>query len=364
LVTLSAGLEGCGPSAHPEAAVASVAAPKTQPLFRRGDRVAWVGSSSTKFNIWPRTVEFLFRTRHPELELSFRNFGVAGASFATGVQKLDGWLDEFHPDVVFFNYGVNDASAGRSGSPDFRINMERCVAKVHGRKGRVVLITPQAADARKAGPRAAARRALYAETMLAYGREKGWTVIDTHHPLDALQRAAQERDSSYTILADSIHLTRPASVAWGFFVFDRLDLPFVSSAATLTVDGHVAATDRCTIRDVKAGGNTIAFTRIDNVLPILPPGPLPPRLGVPLESQSRYLLAIVGLTHGEYEIRCEDQPIGSASAEALAAGVNLNSLLLDSDRPAPWARLAQELWEGRSFDRIGHTEWRFVVRRQ
>ena len=55
----------------------------------------------------------------------------------------------------------------------------------------MILVTPQAADVRKSGAEAAARRTLYAETMLSHGRERGWAVIDIHHPLDAMQRANQ-----------------------------------------------------------------------------------------------------------------------------------------------------------------------------
>lgn len=81
----------------------------------------------------------------------------------------------------------------------------------------------------------------------------------------------------------------------------------------MTADGRVTATERCEIRDVVAGDGGLSFTRVDEVLPILPPGPLPPRLSVPLESHSRYLLQVTGLAAGEYEIRCEDQPRGSST---------------------------------------------------
>src|SRR5947209_19555461 len=80
--------------------------------FQDGDRVAWVGSSSTNIGVWPRTVEFLLRTRHPQLKLTFKKFSTGGGTFATGVANLDTWLGHFKPTEVFFNYGSNDASAG------------------------------------------------------------------------------------------------------------------------------------------------------------------------------------------------------------------------------------------------------------
>jgi hypothetical protein len=349
------------PARAPEAYAAP---PDWGPLIRKGDRVAWIGSSSTKIGVWPRTVEFLLRTRHPELSLKFRSFTTGGGTFKTGLEHLDAWLDEYRPTVVVFNYGGNDSGAGPMGLPAFLDTMERCVSKARGRGARVALLTPQAADPRRSGPEAAAKRTLYAETMLTYGRRRGWTVVDVHHPLGLLQEANEKADPSYTILKDSIHLTDPAYVAWGFYFYDRLDLPFARSGAVLTAGGRVVVHENCAIRDVSAGEDSLSFTRIDEVLPILPPGPLPPRLSVPLEAHSRYLLKVVGLSPGEYEIRCDERPIGVASAGVLGVGVNLNTLLLDGDREAPWASLANDLWEGRGLEQVGRRRWRFEVRKK
>ena len=130
--------------------------------------------------------------------------------------------------------------------------MEKCVAKAEAAGARVVLVTPQAADVRKSGEEAAARRRLYAETMLAFGKEKGWPVVDTHHPLEALQREGEKADKDYSILKDKIHLTDPGYVAWGFFLYERLTPPECESNAVLTADGKVTKATRCTVEDVKA----------------------------------------------------------------------------------------------------------------
>jgi lysophospholipase L1-like esterase len=353
-----------GTCPHPPSAAAPPDSPADGALIREGDRIAWVGSSSTKIGVWTRTVEFLLRTRHPNSKLEFQRFTTGGGTFATGLEHLGEWLDGFRPTVVVFNYGGNDAGAGRDGLGRFKDNMERCVAQARERGARVILVTPQAADTRKSGAEAAARRTLYAETMLAFGRERGWTVIDIHHPLEAMQRANQRDDPAYTILKDKIHLTDAAYVGWGYLFYDRLDLPFARSDAVLTADGRVTATDRCEIQDNESGEGGVSFTRIDEVLPILPPGPLPPRLSAPLEAHSRYLLTVTGLEAGDYEIRCEGQPIGTVDAASLAVGVNLSSLLLDGPRDTPWETLARAIWEGKRPDEIGRTRWRFEVRKR
>jgi len=76
------------------------------------------------------------------------------------------------------------------------------------------------------------------------------------------------------------------------------------------------------------------------------------------------MLQVSGLDEGEYEVLCEKQRIGHASAVALEAGLNLNSLLLDQNVTPPWQELAEHLWKGEFLQRIGNTPWRFDIRKQ
>ncbi len=339
-----------------------------EPLFRPNDRVAIVGSSSTAIGVWPKTIQFLFRTRHPEMKLTFKSYTTGGGTFATGLGKFDpwfgpAWLEDFKPTVVLFNYGGNDANSGEKGLPKFRANAAASVAHVHKIGGRAILMTHQASDVRKSGEAPAARRKLYAEALLAFAKEKGWPSVDVFHPLDALQTAGQADNPAYTILKDTIHLNDAGYVAWGVFLYAGLGVKPAVSRAELTAKGAVTKTIGCQIDNVKATDTGLTFTRRDAVLPILPPIVLPPRKHVPLEKLSPYLLQITDLPAGRYEVRCEGLPLGTATAKELAVGVNLNSLLLDSGKPAPWETLAKDWWQGKNLEQIGATAWKFEVRR-
>jgi lysophospholipase L1-like esterase len=189
-----------------------------EPLLRPSDRVAFVGSSSTAIGVWPKTLQFLMRTRHPDMKLAFQSYTTGGGTFGTALTRLDPWLhrpwlDDFKPTVVLFNYGGNDASAGAKGLPTFQANMTACVAEATKRGARSILMTPQAADVRKSGADPAARRTLYAEALLNFAKERGWPSVDVFHPIADLQKNAQADDDSFTILKDTIHLTDAAYVA-------------------------------------------------------------------------------------------------------------------------------------------------------
>jgi len=356
--------------------------------FKVGDRVAWIGSSSTRIGIWPKTMEFLLRTRHPELKLQFWRHTTGGGTFATGLENLTKWLDESKPTLVLYNYGGNDSSGGEKGLPKFKENMDKCIAQAKAAGARVFLMTHQSNDVRRAGKEPWTKRKMYAEVMLEYAREKGYAMVDTHHPLESLQLKGQEDNPDYTINVDTIHLTESAYIGWAYYLYERLTPPAAESSAEISASGQVLSATRCKILDAKSENGVLTFTRSDEILPLLPPNPnpkpaapkkgeenkpvppipefnkqLPPRKLVPLENFSRYMLKVSGLADGTYTISVEGKPVGAADAKSLAAGVNLNSLLLDSKNPAPWEELQKDLYDGKSLEQIGRTAWKFEVKK-
>ena len=124
------------------------------------------------------------------------------------------------------------------------------------------------------------------------GRRAGrCTTCSTRSPA-ALQAAGRADDDSYTILKDTIHLTDPAYVAWGYFLYERFDPPPCDCHAALTAAGKVTEATRCRLTDVSAADGVLRFTRRDEVLPLLPPVELPPRKRVPMERLSPYRLTV------------------------------------------------------------------------
>lgn len=372
------------------------AAPSAQALaefpLKANDHVLWYGSSSTKIGVWPRTMEFLLRTRHPELKLTFEREGVGGGTFTLALKEMDEILDGLKPTVVLFNFGGNDATKGDKGVDAFKLAMKTAIDKVKKRNARPMLMTPQPGDERLAGKRNDNLEP-YSEAMLAFAKEQNVPCIDTHHPLELMFEAAVNDEPNYTINKDKIHLTDSGYVAWAYFLYEALRAPVAESSVELARDGSVVKVQRCKVSNVEAARGTIRFTREDEILPLLPPNPvpatsqaapartllpppsaaleyaqkhgsdLPPRKHCPLEKESRYLLKIAGLDAASYDISVDGKPLGSATAAQLAAGVNLNSLLLDSGNSAPWADLVLEIWRGKSLDKIGKTQFNFEIRK-
>ena len=243
--------------------------------FKPNDRVAWIGSSSTRIGTWCRTLEFLLRTRHPELHLTFNRGTTGGGTFLTGVKNLPVWLNDFKPTYVLYNYGGNDAGAGAKGVASFKLNMQKCAELALEANARVGFTTHQSGDVRVTAPQPFEARRLYAEEMLKFALEKEWPIYDTHHPLETFQQNEQLEISDFTINKDRIHLTDSAYVAWGFYLYERMNPPDAESVAELTADGAVSAQRGCKISELTHAPGALEFVREDSVLPLLPPNPIP-----------------------------------------------------------------------------------------
>lgn len=366
-----------------------------QPLefpFKPGDRVGWIGSSSTYIGAWSSTLEFLLRSRHPQLNLTFSRHSTGGGTFQTSQPRLPDWLERSRPTLVFFNYGANDSAFGKAKLDEFFAAMRRSVELAQQSGARVVLLTHQSGDARVTGSRAYFRRKHYADEMLKFSKANKWTIVDVHHPLEDLQLKSQTLDEAFTINFDTIHLTDSGYAAWAFFLYDRLHPPDAESALEIDArSGSIAAAKNCKAR-VLTSGAALTFERIDDVLPILPPNPLPqssanrstisagralaqsldyiqqkgqnlpPRAFVPIETRSRYMLKLTGLAAGTHTLECNGKACGSATAAQLEAGVNLNSLLLDAGLEAPWEHLAQKIWDGKTIAELEDRKLLFTIK--
>jgi hypothetical protein len=119
-----------------------------------------------------------------------------------------------------------------------------------------------------------------------------------------------------------------------------LGAPTDVSSATLDAGaGTTVEATGCAISKVTRTTNGIAFTRLDQGLPL--------NLGIFSSLQyrwvpvpdgiNRYLLAVTNLPAGDYEIRAEGRLLGKVSSEKLARGLNVASMTADGWVPGgPW----------------------------
>jgi hypothetical protein len=127
----------------------------------------------------------------------------------------------------------------------------------------------------------------------------------------------------------------------------------VSSAEIDAAQAKVVRAAGCRVTDVRSKGREVEFTRLEDGLPLnygifhalnYRYVPVPDEL-------NRYLLTVVGLPAGRYEVTADGRSAGTFTAAQLAAGANIASTTADPWQPGgPWnaqANLLRHLTDAR-----------------
>ena len=253
--------------------------------------------------------------------------------------------------MVTVALGVNDIGWGMKADLEhkqlyldgIRTIVERCQA----RKVRVFICSP----AITAEPPERAENGFLQKMTdegIELAKSLGAGTIDLQRGMRAVQRRileanAKESDpKKQTRLhaEDGVHLNELGHLAMAYAMLKGLGAPAdVSSGIVDAATGTVVAAEGCSISKVVRGPDGIAFTRLDQGLPL--------NLGilsglnhrwVPIpEGLNQYRLAITNLPPGDYEIRADGRRLGKVSAERLSRGLNISSMTADGWEPGgPW----------------------------
>lgn len=333
--------------------------------LRDGDTVAFLGDSITAARGYSKIVEHYTLMRYPERRVRFFNAGLGGDTAEGCLKRIQSDVFDQGATVVTVAFGVNDIGWGMKADAEhkqryldgIRTIIEQCKA----RGVRPIIcspaITAEAPDIAEKG---------FLQTMtdegLALAQSLGAQTIDLQRGMREIQRRvvqanAKENDpKKHTRLhvEDGVHLNDLGQLAMGYAMLKGLGAPGDVSSVTLDAGMKEAVrAEGCVISEVQALPDGMAFTRLDEGLPL--------NLGalsglqyrwIPIpEGINRYLLAIANLPKGEYEVRVDDRLIGKANAGQLARGLNVSSMTANGWEPGgPWdaqACVVKELVDAR-----------------
>jgi lysophospholipase L1-like esterase len=321
--------------------------------LRDGDTLVFLGDSITAARGYPKIVENYTLMRFPARRVRFVNAGQGGDTASGAVERLERDVFSKGATVVTVVFGVNDIGWGMKADAEhkqkylegIRTIIERCREK----KVRPIIcspaITAEAPDKAEEG---------FLQKMtdegLALAKSLGAETVDLQRGMREVQRRivaanANEPDKAKQTrlhVEDGVHLNDLGQLAMAYALLKGLGAPENVSAATLDAKKEGAAApsaEGCTISDVKLLEDGIAFTRLDEALPL--------NLGVfsalnyrwvPIpDGINRYRLTVTNLPAGEYEIRAEGRLLGKANAGQLARGMNLASMTGNGWEPGgPW----------------------------
>ncbi|MES2922378.1 MAG: SGNH/GDSL hydrolase family protein [Verrucomicrobiota bacterium] len=320
-------------------------------FLKDGDKVAFLGDSITAARGYPKIVEHYTLMRFPGRRVEFVNAGQGGDTSSGSLARLERDVFSNQPTVVIVAFGINDIGWGTKADDEhkklyldgIRTIISKCVA----RKIRPVVcsasITAEAADKAEKG---------YLQAMcdegLALAKSMGAQTIDLQRGMREIQRRvdltnASKKDPAKQDrlhVADGIHLSELGQLALAYVMLKGLGAPEeVSSTVIDAKSGAAIKSDGCKISAIKTLSDGIAFTRVDEGLP-LNLGPLSGlQYGwVPVpDGINGYRLTIQHLADGDYTIRCGGRDLGKTTAAALAKGLNISAMTADGWQPGgPW----------------------------
>ena len=308
-----------------------------------GDRVVFYGDSITAQRLYTRFVEDFVLTRYPALHIQFWNAGVPGDNVYGGYTgdvptRLKRDLFPHQPTVVTVMLGMNDGYYMAFNPKYFDIyktGYHKLLASIEAGapSARLTLISTTPYDEVTHGTAFAGYNEVVSRHA-AFAKELAATLhlgfSDFNLAESNLLQAGEQRapELARLLIPDRIHPAEASHWVLAAALVRSWDLSPVVSNVRIDA-GHAKALvlENAQVSDLTSGAGTLAWTQLDNALPL----PLPLDDGMlqfvlkisDLAEMDREMLRVDGLTHLRYTLKVDGHHIASFSRQQLAEGVNL-----------------------------------------
>lgn len=320
-------------------------------FLRDGDKVAFLGDSITAARGYTKIVEHYTLMRFPERRVEFVNAGQGGDTASGSLKRLERDVFSQGATVMILTFGINDIGWGTKADDahkqlyldGVRSAIEQCRAR--GVRP-VVCSAPITAEAPATAETGYLQ--ILGDAGLALAKSLGVKTIDMQRGMREIQHRVEESNTREKDPAkqtrlhhpDGIHLNDLGQLAMAYVMLKGLDAPAEISSATLdaATSSQIEAKG-CSLKDIKHLTDGIAFTRLDEGLP-LNLGPLSGLqygwIPVP-DGLNGYRLTIRNLPPGEYSMQAGGRDLGQTTAAELAKGLNIAGATGNGWEPGgPW----------------------------
>lgn len=327
--------------------------------FQDGDRVCFIGDSITAAGIYQQYIELFYATRFPQRKIQYFNCDIGGDTASAIVDatafRLQHDVLGHSPTVATIMLGMNDingrlytkevtgedlAARRQAALERYRENLARLVSTLTAAGVPVTLLTPSILDDTAVLP----GTGTYAGANEALGTCAGYVhqtandakagLVEVHAVMDALNRAEQARNPSFSILGvgqkqwhDRVHPGPGGHLVLAYIFLKAQKVEGrVSKVVIDAVSGKASETENASVTNVTVGDGVVGFDVLAGALPIVLPKDTRAALTlVAFEDEfNQELLAVRGLPAGTYRLTIDKQAVGSYSAEQLAAGIDLS----------------------------------------
>lgn len=299
--------------------------------LKDGDTIAMLGDSITAQHLHSSYIEAYVLTRYPGWQLRFRNAGVGGDTVPKGLARLDYDVLAWKPTIVTIELGMNDSGGGPGTVAPYLDQMKTLIGRLRAAGVQPVFITASPVNDGTGSANLAGRNVTLdkmATEIVKLSQAEKLPVTDLFHGVLDLW-AANRHGADLNLQGDGVHPGPPGQLTMAWGCLKGLGLPSLVSEAKIGVaEGKALAATDCQITDLKCAPDSVSFSRLDKCLPM--PIPDNARDGLklaPLAADlSHYGLAVTGLKAGKYEVKIDGVTVATATAEELAAGLELGTM--------------------------------------
>ena len=326
-------------------------APETPPKFKPivdkldlkdGDTVVFLGDSITHQCLYTQYVEDFFYTRYPKLHIHFHNAGVGGDRAKDALTRFDEDVAAYKPKYVSILLGMNDGTYTNYQQPIFDTymkDMTTLLDKIAAAGATAIPMTPTMFDSRAARLRgekipAELRDTFYNGVLALYGswlsevaEERGLGFVDMWSPLNDITTEQRKKNPEFTMIPGGVHPGPAGQTVMAVAVIeDMVAKSPVSQIIVAEKNGKLAGTaNGGTITDFQGGDTTVSFTFAAEHLPWVLPADAAEgyKLTHAGHHYSNEKVTVRGLKPGKYNLKIDDQIVGSYTDGQLAFGVEL-----------------------------------------
>ncbi|MFD0763534.1 SGNH/GDSL hydrolase family protein [Mucilaginibacter lutimaris] len=323
--------------------------------FKTGDRIAFVGNSITDGGHYHSYIWLYYMTHFPNQRMTCYNVGIGGDDINQIAARIDADAIARKPTVLTLTWGMNDTGYFewyRSDAQDFidkrLVNSYKTYAdleqKLKKQTGiRKILIGGSPYDEttkftkKNIYPHKGEALAKVIAHQQESARKNGWDFVDFFHPMDAINKREQLKDSTFSLTpSDRIHPDNNGHLvmAYIFLKTQGLSNKVVADVNINASNKKVLKAANCTVLNLVGSAKSLSFNYLSKSLPY-PLDTIPRGWGnikkqsdalkvVPFNDEfNREMLTVKNLSNGRYDLLIDGERMGSWSATEFSNGINL-----------------------------------------
>jgi lysophospholipase L1-like esterase len=331
------------------AAVAAADARAASPDFELGDgdTVVFYGDSITNQKLYTVYTEAFVLTRFPQIRVRFVHSGwsgdrVSGGALGTVDRRLERDVFRYRPTVVTVMLGMNDGEYLPYDRQIFQRYADGYIhivdrIKAEFPKARLTVMGPSAYDdvTRPAKFEGGYNAVLvrYGEYVKEIARSKRLREVDMNREVVALLQAANELSSEWAqeLIPDRVHPSPGVHLVMAGALLRAWHAPSLVSEVEIDASKGVALRERNTRVESVQSADGLTWRQVDRALP-MPTESLDGTISLALRCSdftdrlNQETLKVVGLASGGYQLRIDEEVVGTFQATQLVQGINLASL--------------------------------------